>query len=89
MVMNQTAVGAYGPHTQEEIECFWAMGLWMAGIDNFIIVRNGDKILGFARYVSRDLATGVFDLYWIAVDAKSHRNGIGRKLLIAAKEALY
>ena len=27
-----------------------------------------------------------FDLYWIAVDSKTHRNGVGRRLLTACEE---
>ena len=40
------------------------------------------------RGILRDLTTGVFDMYWIAVDSNVHRNGVGRRLLIAAEEAV-
>jgi ribosomal protein S18 acetylase RimI-like enzyme len=83
-----------GVFNQEEIECVRA--IWeeylaegpVEGGYNFLVDRNGDQVLGFACYGPRDLASGVFDLYWIAVDSKSHRNGIGRRLLIATEEAV-
>jgi GNAT superfamily N-acetyltransferase len=55
---------------------------------NFIVEREGDQVFGFACYGPRDLTTGVFDLYWIAVDGNVHRNGVGRRLLIAAEESV-
>lgn len=54
---------------------------------HFIVYRDGDRALGFAIYGPRDLAEGVFDLYWIAVDPDARCNGIGRKLLTASEEA--
>lgn len=83
-----------GLFNQEEIDCVWA--IWeeylaegpVEGGYNFIVDREGDKILGFTCYGPRDLTTGVFDLYWIAVDSTYHRNGIGRRLLIATEEAV-
>ena len=83
-----------GVFSQEEVECVNA--LWedyltvgpVVGGYNFIVDRDGEQVLGFACYGPRDLTSGVFDLYWIAVDAKSHRNGVGRKLLTATEEAV-
>lgn len=77
---------------QEEVETVEA--LWqdyltvgpMVGGYNFIVEREGEQVLGFACYGPRDMTTGVFDLYWIAVDSNVHRNGVGRRLLIAAEE---
>lgn len=79
---------------QEEVETVEA--LWqdyltvgpVVGGYNFIVERDAEKVLGFACYGPRDLTTGVFDLYWIAVDASVHRNGVGRRLLIAAEKAV-
>jgi ribosomal protein S18 acetylase RimI-like enzyme len=48
--------------------------------------REGDRVLGFSCYGPRDLTTGVFDLYWIAVDPNAHRNGVGRRLLTATED---
>jgi ribosomal protein S18 acetylase RimI-like enzyme len=53
---------------------------------NFLVDRDGERVLGFSCYGPRDLTTGVFDLYWIAVDASMHRNGVGRRLLVATEE---
>jgi ribosomal protein S18 acetylase RimI-like enzyme len=83
-----------GVFSQEEAECVAA--LWedyltvgpVVGGYNFIVDREEDQVLGFACYGPRDLTSGVFDLYWIAVDSKTHRNGVGRKLLTATEEAV-
>ena len=83
-----------GFFSQEEVECVAA--LWedyltvgpVVGGYNFIVDRDGDRVLGFACYGPRDLTTGVFDLYWIAVDPNLHRSGVGRRLLVASEEAV-
>ena len=80
-----------GVFSQEEVECVAA--LWedylsvgpVVGGYNFIVDRDGERVLGFACYGPRDLTSGVFDLYWIAVDSKTHRNGVGRRLLTATE----
>lgn len=53
---------------------------------NFLVDKDGDKVLGFSCYGPRDLTTGVFDLYWIAIDSTIHRNGVGRRLLVATED---
>ena len=81
-----------GFFTQEEVDTVAA--LWedylttgpVIGGYNFLVDRDGDRILGFACYGPRDLTSGVFDLYWIAVDSAIHRKGIGRNLLVATEE---
>lgn len=81
-----------GNFTQEEIDTVAA--LWEDYMDvgpvvggyNFLVEREDDRVLGFACYGPRDLTTGVFDLYWIAVDSSLHRSGIGRRLLVATEE---
>jgi ribosomal protein S18 acetylase RimI-like enzyme len=83
-----------GVFSQEEVEC--VVALWeeylsmgpVVGGYNFIVDRDGERVLGFACYGPRDLTRGVFDLYWIAVDSKSQRNGVGRRLLNATEEAV-
>jgi ribosomal protein S18 acetylase RimI-like enzyme len=83
-----------GVFNQEEVDCVAA--LWedyltvgpVVGGYNFIVDREGDQVLGFSCYGPRDLTTGVFDLYWIAVDSRTHRNGVGRRLLTATEEAV-
>jgi GNAT superfamily N-acetyltransferase len=83
-----------GVFSQEEVDCVGA--LWeeylntgpVEGGYNFLVERDGDRVLGFACYGPRDLTSGVFDLYWIAVDSTTHRNGIGRNLLTATEDAV-
>jgi ribosomal protein S18 acetylase RimI-like enzyme len=83
-----------GVFSQEEVEC--VVALWedyltvgpTLGGYNFIVDRDGNRVLGFACYGPRDLTSGVFDLYWIAVDSKSYRNGVGRRLLTATEKAV-
>ena len=83
-----------GVFNQEEVDC--VADLWedyltvgpVVGGYNFLVDRDGDQVLGFACYGPRDLTSGVFDLYWIAVDSNTHRNGIGRRLLNATEEAV-
>jgi ribosomal protein S18 acetylase RimI-like enzyme len=55
---------------------------------NFIVYREGEQVLGFAIYGYRDLAEGVYDLYWIAVDPSARRKSVGRKLLTACEQAV-
>ena len=81
-----------GVFNQEEVEC--VVALWedyltigpTVGGYNFIVDRDGERVLGFACYGPRDLTDGVFDLYWIAVDSNSLRNGVGRGLLTACED---
>jgi len=81
-----------GVFNQEEVEC--VVDLWedylhvgpVVGGYNFIVDREGEQVLGFACYGPRDLTSGVFDLYWIAVDSDTHRNGVGRRLLTATEK---
>ncbi|MDP1544561.1 MAG: GNAT family N-acetyltransferase [Anaerolineales bacterium] len=83
-----------GVFNQEEIDCvgeiweeYLSTGSEGCGY-HFIVERDGDQVLGFACYGPRDLATGVYDLYWIAVDPNSRRSGAGRRLLTASEEAV-
>lgn len=55
---------------------------------HFIVYREGEKVLGFAIYGYRDLADGVYDLYWIAVDPSARRKSVGRTLLNACEGAV-
>lgn len=93
-VQIQDIAARTGVFSQEEVECvgeiweeYMNMGPEGCGY-NFIVYRDGEKVLGFSCYGPRDLATGVYDLYWIAVDPDVHRGGVGRKLLTASEEAV-
>lgn len=90
----QVIAAKAGVFSPEEVEC--VVALWqdyltvgpVVGGYNFIVYREGDRVIGFACYGPRDLTDGVFDLYWIAVDPNSHRSGVGRGLLTASEEAV-
>lgn len=82
-----------GVFNGEEIECvailwqeYLTLGPETCGY-NFIVERDGDQVLGFACYGPRDLTSGVFDLYWVAVDPNCRGGGVGRRLLAASEEA--
>jgi ribosomal protein S18 acetylase RimI-like enzyme len=53
---------------------------------HFIAARRDGQVLGFACYGQRPLTQGTYDLYWIAVDKKHHRQGIGEILLSEAEK---
>lgn len=82
-----------GVFSAEEISC--VRDIWEEcqdrGVDvsgyRFLVERHEKRILGFACVGPRDLTSGVFDLYWIAVDPDARGRGVGRRLL-AASEAL-
>jgi ribosomal protein S18 acetylase RimI-like enzyme len=83
-----------GVFSQEEVECvgdIWeeyaTQGPEWCGY-YFIVERAGDRVRGFACYGPRDLASGVFDLYWIAVDPDLRGSGVGRRLLTACEEGV-
>lgn len=83
-----------GVFNQEEVEC--VAEIWEEYLSygpegcgyHFFVEKDGDTVLGFSCHGPRDLATGVYDLYWIAVDANTRRGGVGRRLLNASEEAV-
>jgi len=82
-----------GVFNEAEVECvdvlweeFLKGGPGVSGY-NFIVDRDGERVRGWACYGPRDLTTGVFDLYWIAVEPDCRRAGVGRGLLTAAEAA--
>ena len=91
----QDIAARVGVFNQEEVEC--VVDLWndylttgpQIGGYNFIVEREEDRVLGFACYGPRDLTSGVYDLYWIAVSPDVHRGGVGRRLLAATEEAVH
>lgn len=48
---------------------------------NIFVCIEDDKIKGYHCTGKRYMTDGVFDLYWIMVDAREHGKGIGKKLL--------
>ena len=83
-----------GVFSAQEIDCvgvLWSEYLSCGAEEsgyNFIVYRDGRQVLGFAIYGYRDLAEGVFDLYWIAVDPNARRKSIGRELITACEQAV-
>jgi GNAT superfamily N-acetyltransferase len=47
--------------------------------------RESPHVAGYVCFGLAPLTDGVFDLYWIAVDPKLQRGGVGRQLLLAAE----
>ncbi len=81
-----------GVFTEEEVSV--VEELWNAYVEQgavasgyyFLVFRDGGQVLGFACYGPRDLAEGVYDLYWIATSIQARRRGIGRQLLDQVEE---
>lgn len=48
--------------------------------------RDGDQLVGWAAWGPTPCTRGTFDLYWIAVDARTHRRGLGRQLMAFAEQ---
>ena len=91
----QSIAARAGVFSEEEIDCvaelweeYLALGSERCGY-NFLVDREGERVLGFACYGPRDLTNGAFDLYWIAVDPAARCNGVGRTLLTASEEAAH
>jgi ribosomal protein S18 acetylase RimI-like enzyme len=84
-----------GVFSREEVDCvgeivdeYLSTGSEICGY-HFIAYREGEQVLGFACYGPRDLADGVYDLYWIAVDPNARRGGVGRSLLAESEQAVH
>src|SRR5512140_2684659 len=89
----QAITARAGVFNEEEVACvgalweeYLAQGAEVCGY-NFIVDVEGERVRGWACYGPRDLTSGVFDLYWIAVDPDARRGGVGRDLLTASEEA--
>lgn len=46
-----------------------------------LVFEEGDQILGFTCYGPTSMTEGTYDLYWLFVDPKHQRRGIGSALL--------
>lgn len=77
--------------TDEEMDALaavWEESLLLGPEDSgyaFMVDREGESILGFVCYGPRDLADGVYDLYYLVVEPTGRRRGVGRRLLRAAE----
>lgn len=55
----------------------------------FVVAEGADgAVLGYSCYGPTPLTDGVYDLYWIAVDPRTHGKGIGRRILSATEEII-
>lgn len=88
----QAIAARAGVFTPEEVSCvgeLWeecqGLGSEVSGY-RFLADRGPEGIQGFACYGPRDLTSGVFDLYWVAVDPNAQRHGVARGLLAASEQ---
>src|SRR6266496_6466362 len=51
----------------------------------FILWEEGDRVLGYACFGATPMTEGCYDLYWLVVDKKARRTGIGRELLASVE----
>lgn len=54
----------------------------------FVFVEEGGKMAGYACYGLIPGSETSYDLYWIAVDADSQGQGLGRKILVRTEDAM-
>ena len=52
---------------------------------HFVFAESYDAVAGYACYGPIACTVGSFDLYWIAVDPRFQRHGIGRQLMAAVE----
>ncbi len=82
--------GVFSDEEVDSVRIMWSeyldMGPEGSGY-NFIVYRDGDRVLGYAIYGYRDLTDGVYDLYWIAVDPGARRRSVGRELIVSCEDA--
>ena len=53
-----------------------------------LVLVDGGELRGYACFGPVPLTEGTFDLYWIAVDPRTHGRGHGRALLTAVEDTL-
>ncbi len=76
-----------GFFSEEEVACvdelwqeFIQAGVNASGYD-FQVFKLDGELLGFACFGPRPLTSGVYDLYWLATDARHQGKGVGKALL--------
>jgi ribosomal protein S18 acetylase RimI-like enzyme len=52
---------------------------------HFIVAARDGHVVGYTCYGPTPLTHGVYDLYWIAVDPRTQRGGVGKQLMRAAE----
>ena len=53
-----------------------------------LIFEENDKVVGFACYGPTPMTEGTYDLYWLFVDPKHQRRGVGGTLLGEVEKAI-
>jgi ribosomal protein S18 acetylase RimI-like enzyme len=83
-----------GIFTDEEIECvdelwveYQTLGSETSGY-YFLVDKEKGIVRGYSCFGPRALTERTYDLYWIAVDSKIQRGGVGKSLLTASEEAV-
>lgn len=54
----------------------------------FLIATHADQVVGFCCYGKIACTVHSFDVYWVVVDPRIQRSGIGRKLMAAAEDRI-
>jgi ribosomal protein S18 acetylase RimI-like enzyme len=54
----------------------------------FLVAEADGQVAGYACFGATPMTRGTWDLYWIAVDPRRQRGGIGRSLLRGAEDAV-
>ena len=52
---------------------------------NFLVAREGERLLGYSCFGERALTEGTYDLFWVAVDPSARRLGAGKALMRATE----
>jgi ribosomal protein S18 acetylase RimI-like enzyme len=54
----------------------------------FFVRQEGDEVLGYVCFGATPMTEGCFDLYWLVVDRRARRAGVGRELMAAVERDL-
>ncbi len=52
---------------------------------HFLVAEAEGQVTGYTCFGQNPMSDGAFDLYWIVVDPRRHKHGVGRALLRAAE----
>jgi len=54
----------------------------------FFVHQEGEEVLGYVCFGAAPMTEGSFDLYWLVVDKRARRSGVGRELMAAVERDL-